>query len=331
MVSIGLTAVAARRHGERDPADRGAPDDGDALVLALVLGGAIAVAGRLGCARDARHDGRAADAVADEGARYLGAVSARGTGAVRILRRRRGVPRLGRHAHAARHPRASPSASRSCSIRCSSSALGPMPRARDSPAPRSRPVATRSARIRRRTRRAATRRGLLAWSAAEPVVLRAGRAHRAADRGDRRAVQPRLRRGRAHRVAVRHARRSPRSGLGFRVESWLYMIGVGFGAAAAAIVGQNLGAGHVDRAARAGWLMLGYCTLPAVAVAAIALARARVGGGRLHARRGRDRADGAATCASPRSRSSWSAPRSCSKGRSAGQGIRSRRWSTRPR
>ena len=31
-------------------------------------------------------------------------------------------------------------------------------------------------------------------------------------------------------------------GIGHRVESWLYMIGVGFGAAAAAIVGQNLGA-----------------------------------------------------------------------------------------
>jgi putative MATE family efflux protein len=59
-------------------------------------------------------------------------------------------------------------------------------------------------------------------------------------------------------------------GLGFRVESWLYMIGVGFGAAAAAVVGQNLGAGRVDRAERAGWTMLGVASTPAAAGAAIA-------------------------------------------------------------
>jgi putative MATE family efflux protein len=50
-------------------------------------------------------------------------------------------------------------------------------------------------------------------------------------------------------------------GIGHRVESWLFMIGVGFGAATAAIVGQNLGAGRIDRAARAGWIATGYCTL----------------------------------------------------------------------
>ena len=46
-------------------------------------------------------------------------------------------------------------------------------------------------------------------------------------------------------------------GIGHRVESWLYMIAVGCGAAAAAIVGQNLGAGLPRRAARAGWLTMG--------------------------------------------------------------------------
>ena len=46
-------------------------------------------------------------------------------------------------------------------------------------------------------------------------------------------------------------------GIGHRVESWLYMIGVGFGAATAAIVGQNLGAGRPDRAERAGWISIG--------------------------------------------------------------------------
>ena len=53
-------------------------------------------------------------------------------------------------------------------------------------------------------------------------------------------------------------------GLGHRVESWMYMIGVGFGAAAAAIVGQNLGARQPDRAARAGWLTLAMTGVPGV-------------------------------------------------------------------
>jgi putative MATE family efflux protein len=49
-------------------------------------------------------------------------------------------------------------------------------------------------------------------------------------------------------------------GIGHRIESWLYMVGVGFGVAAAAIVGQNLGAGRPERAARAGWIATGYGT-----------------------------------------------------------------------
>lgn len=53
-------------------------------------------------------------------------------------------------------------------------------------------------------------------------------------------------------------------GLGHRIESWMYMVGVGFGAAAAAIVGQNLGAGQPDRAARAGWLTLAMTGVPGV-------------------------------------------------------------------
>jgi putative MATE family efflux protein len=42
-------------------------------------------------------------------------------------------------------------------------------------------------------------------------------------------------------------------GLGFRVESIVYVVSVGAGAAVAAIVGQSLGAGDVERARRAGW------------------------------------------------------------------------------
>jgi putative MATE family efflux protein len=58
-------------------------------------------------------------------------------------------------------------------------------------------------------------------------------------------------------------------GIGHRVESWLFMIGVGFGAATAAIVGQNLGANRPDRAERAGWMATGFCTLLGVVAFAL--------------------------------------------------------------
>ena len=61
-------------------------------------------------------------------------------------------------------------------------------------------------------------------------------------------------------------------GLGHRVESWLYMLAVGFGASAAAVVGQNLGAGRPDRAARAGWVSVGYALVPALCLAALMVA-----------------------------------------------------------
>lgn len=50
-------------------------------------------------------------------------------------------------------------------------------------------------------------------------------------------------------------------GVGHRVESWSYMIGVGFGVAAAAIVGQSLGARDVERASRTGWTAMGYASI----------------------------------------------------------------------
>lgn len=53
-------------------------------------------------------------------------------------------------------------------------------------------------------------------------------------------------------------------GVGHRVESWLYMIGIGFGAGAAAIVGQNIGARRFDRASHAGWTAMSYALVPAL-------------------------------------------------------------------
>ncbi len=49
-------------------------------------------------------------------------------------------------------------------------------------------------------------------------------------------------------------------GIGHRVESWLFMVGVGFAAATAAIVGQNIGAHQIAQARRAAWIGVGYCT-----------------------------------------------------------------------
>ena len=46
---------------------------------------------------------------------------------------------------------------------------------------------------------------------------------------------------------------------------------VGFGAASAAVVGQNLGAGQVERARTAAWVGVGYALVPAVAMALLML------------------------------------------------------------
>ncbi len=61
-------------------------------------------------------------------------------------------------------------------------------------------------------------------------------------------------------------------GIGHRVESWLSMTSVGFGAAAAAIVGQNIGAGRIDRAEKAGWMSAGYTVIFGVILSVISLA-----------------------------------------------------------
>jgi putative MATE family efflux protein len=58
-------------------------------------------------------------------------------------------------------------------------------------------------------------------------------------------------------------------GVGHKLEGVAYMAATGFALAAAAVVGQNLGAVRPDRARRAGWLTTGYA-LTAAALPAIA-------------------------------------------------------------
>lgn len=60
-------------------------------------------------------------------------------------------------------------------------------------------------------------------------------------------------------------------GVGFRVESFVYLLSVGLGAAVAAIVGQSLGAGLPDRALRAGWMGVAFATVPGAAMAIVML------------------------------------------------------------
>lgn len=57
-------------------------------------------------------------------------------------------------------------------------------------------------------------------------------------------------------------------GIGHKVEGMSYMTSVGFGLGAEAVVGQNLGAGKPERARRAGWLAAGYALTVTLAMTA---------------------------------------------------------------
>ncbi len=56
-------------------------------------------------------------------------------------------------------------------------------------------------------------------------------------------------------------------GIGHKLEGLSYMVATGFGLASAAIVGQNIGAGRIDRARRAGWTTATYACAAGAVVA----------------------------------------------------------------
>jgi len=68
-------------------------------------------------------------------------------------------------------------------------------------------------------------------------------------------------------------------GIGHKLEGLSFMVASGFGLASAAIVGQNMGAGRSDRARAAGWLTAGYACAAGsiVALAFLAFPEAMVG------------------------------------------------------
>jgi putative MATE family efflux protein len=255
MIGVGLTAVAARRYGERRP-DEAARIAGDMLVFALVLGGAIAVAGTL-----ALRQLFAAMNTPPE-------VTALGTTYLRTYLL--GTPLIyGFFAVDASFRAAGDTHTPFVLLLASVGitlvldpvlmlGLGPFPRLGIAGAA----IATIS------TRGAACVMGVTI--AARRKLMRIGRARIASLIAVCRVGLPTAITGVTFsliyvviaRVMTPFGTPALAAlGTGQRVESWLFMIGVGFGAATAAIVGQNLGAGRPDRAARAGWMATGFCTM----------------------------------------------------------------------
>jgi putative MATE family efflux protein len=266
MVSIGLTAVASRRQGERRP-DLAARAVGDALVYALLLGLAAAVAGRAGAGGmlALMHTPRDVAAI---GAEYLGVYVL----AAPVLYAYFTVDAAFRAAGDTRTPFVVLLLSVAVGLALDPvlilglggvPALGVRGAALATVLTRSLACLVGLALLRRRG------------------LVRFGRPSRAVLAAVTRVGLPTAATGVLFSVVYVVIGRTASVlgtpalaalGLGFRVESWLYMIGVGFGAAAAAVVGQNLGAGRVDRAERAGWTMLAAASAPAVVAAALSWA-----------------------------------------------------------
>lgn len=255
MIGVGLTAVAARRYGERRP-DEAAHLSGDALVLSLVMGLVVAAAGSVALPSLFRAMNTPPEVTA-LGMTYL---------RVYLL----GTPLIYGFFAVDASFRASGDTKTPFVLLLASVAvtlvldpililgIGPFPKLGIAGAAIA-TIATRGTAFVMGTA-IASRRGL----------LRVGRVQYARLRAVCRVGLPTAITGVTFSlIYVLMTRTVTRFGtpalaalgIGHRVESWLFMIGVGFGAATAAIVGQNLGAGRPDRAARAGWIATGFCTV----------------------------------------------------------------------
>jgi putative MATE family efflux protein len=254
MVSIGLTAVAARRYGEGRP-EEGARTAGDALVFALVVGALVAVLGLL--ALEAcfaiMHTPPAVTAL---GLRYLGTYL---VGAPLIF----GffvVDAAFRASGDSRTPFVLLATSVAITL-----VLDPVLIMGLGGAPRLGVMGAAIATV--ATRAVAFALGLLI--AVRRGLLRVGRPRPGRIAAIARVGLPTAATGVLFSLVYVVMTRTTTQfgtpalaalGIGHRVESWLFMIGVGAGAATAAIVGQSLGARRPDRAERAGWLAVGFCT-----------------------------------------------------------------------
>ena len=265
LVGIGLTALAARRHGERNPAEASRVV-GEALIYSIALGLAVAVLGTLLLPRMfALMD--IAPELARIGSRYLGtyllgAPLFFGFFAVDAGFRASGDTRT-------------PLAILTVSIGVTLIldpllilGLGPFPRLGIAGAA----IATII------TRSLAFAVGV--WALHRRRMITFGAVRAATIRAITRVGAPTAITGIAFSLIYVALTRSiapfgdsalAALGIGHRVESWLYTIGVGFGAAVAAIVGQNIGAGEGRRAEQTGWITVGYVTVPALILSALEL------------------------------------------------------------
>lgn len=258
MVSIGLTAVAARRHGERNPAEA-ARLVGELLRFTLLLGAAIAIIGLLSLDHLFTAMGTPPDVTA-LGKRYLGmyllgAPLVYGFFAVDAGFRASGDTRT---------PFLLLAGSVAVTI-----VLDPMLILGWGPFPTMGIAGAALATV--STRSAAFLIGLLIL--VRRGMLVGGRIRLKSVAAVARVGLPTALTGVMFSVIYIVIARTATQfgtpalaalGVGHRVESWIFMLGVGFGVTTAAIVGQNLGAGRADRAERAGWLAVAYASAPAV-------------------------------------------------------------------
>jgi putative MATE family efflux protein len=265
MVSIGLDAIAARRHGERRPQDA-ARTVGDGFVLALLLGAAIAVATPfvLGGLFDLLGTTDRVSAIGRSylGMYFLGMPLIFGFFAVDAAFRARGDTRTPLWILAATTVLGL--ALDPVLIR----GLGPFPA-----------LGVRGAALATLVPRGLAclagvlilqRRGMLTWGWPRwPVlgtIVRVG-APAAATGVVFSFIYVLL-----TRITTQFGTPALAAlGLGFRMESVVYVASVGMGAAVAAIVGQSLGAGDVARAARSGWMSTAIVSVVGVAMAVASL------------------------------------------------------------